>query len=84
MGENCAASDLTIEETFELLEREAGEALPEFHAEVLGSIVRGYVDQVVRMRGLTRRRGTGRLSSHVSRLAALHRIKSDVHLRGVT
>jgi two-component system, sensor histidine kinase PdtaS len=74
MGESCAASDLTIEETFELLEREAGEALPEFHADVLGSIVRGYVDQVVRMRGLTRRRGTGRLSSHVSRLAALHRI----------
>jgi len=74
MGESCAANDLTIEETFELLEREAGEALSDFHAEVLGSIVRGYVDQVVRMRGLTRRRGTGRLSSHVSRLAALHRI----------
>ncbi len=74
MGESCAQSDLTIEETFELLEREAGEALPEFHADVLGSIVRGYVDQVVRVRGLTRRRGTGRLSSHVSRLAALHRI----------
>ncbi|HEX5164114.1 MAG TPA: GAF domain-containing protein [Thermomicrobiales bacterium] len=74
MGEACAASDLTIEETFEILEREAGEALTDFNAEVLGSIVRGYVDQVVRVRGLTRRRGTGRLSSHVSRLAALHRI----------
>ena len=74
MGETCAECDMTIEETFELLEREAGETLSEFHAEVLGSIVRGYVDQVVRVRGLTRRRGTGRLSSHVSRLAALHRI----------
>lgn len=74
MGEACADSDLTIEETFELLEREAGESLADFNAEVLGSIVRGYVDQVVRARGLTRRRGTGRLSSHVSRLAALHRI----------
>ncbi len=74
MGESCAESDLTIEETFELLEREAGESLSDFNAEVLGSIVRGYVDQVVRARGLTRRRGTGRLSSHVSRLAALHRI----------
>lgn len=74
MGEACAETDLTIEETFELLEREAGEALTDFNAEVLGSIVRGYVDQVVRVRGLTRRRGTGRLSSHVSRLAALHRI----------
>lgn len=74
MGETCAECDLTIEETFELLEREAGETLSDFNAEVLGSIVRGYVDQVVRVRGLTRRRGTGRLSSHVSRLAALHRI----------
>ena len=74
MGETCAECDLTIEETFELLEREAGEALSDFKAEVLGSIVRGYVDQVVRVRGLTRRRGTGRLSSHVSRLAALYRI----------
>ncbi|MDQ3549873.1 MAG: GAF domain-containing protein, partial [Chloroflexota bacterium] len=74
MGETCAECDMTIEETFELLEREAGETLSEFHADVLGSIVRGYVDQVVRVRGLTRRRGTGRLSSHVSRLAALHRI----------
>ncbi|MEX2315268.1 MAG: GAF domain-containing protein, partial [Thermomicrobiales bacterium] len=74
MGEACATADLTIEATFEMLEQEAGEALSELHADVLGSIVRGYVDQVVRERGLTRRRGTGRLSSHVSRLAALHRI----------
>jgi two-component sensor histidine kinase/putative methionine-R-sulfoxide reductase with GAF domain len=74
VGEACAASDLTIEETFELLEQAAGESLAELHADILGSIVRGYVDHVVRVRGLARRRGTGRLSSHVARLAALHRI----------
>jgi two-component sensor histidine kinase len=74
LGESSAASDLTIEETFELLEREVGDALTELSADLLGSIVRGYVDQVVRTRGLTRRRGTGRLSSHVARLAALNRI----------
>src|SRR5690606_14168269 len=56
------------------LEREASDLITELSAEVLGSIVRGYVDQVVRTRGLTQRRGPGRLSSHVARLAALHRI----------
>lgn len=74
LGEAAARSDLTIEETFELLEQEASDILPDLSATVLGSIVRGYVDQVVRTRGHTRRRGTGRLSSHVARLAALHRI----------
>ena len=74
LGESAAAADLTIEETFELLEREAGETLRELSADVLGSIVRGYVDQVVRTRGVTNRRSAGRLSSHVSRLAALHHI----------
>jgi two-component sensor histidine kinase/putative methionine-R-sulfoxide reductase with GAF domain len=74
LGEAAAAADLTIEEAFELLESEAAEILPELSAELLGSIVRGYVDRVVRVRGLTKRRGTGRLSSHVARLAALHRI----------
>jgi two-component sensor histidine kinase/putative methionine-R-sulfoxide reductase with GAF domain len=74
LGESSAATDLTIEETFELLEREVGDALTELSADLLGSIVRGYVDQVVRTRGLTRNRGTGRLSSHVARLAALNRI----------
>jgi two-component sensor histidine kinase len=74
MGEASAETDLTIEETFELLEQEAGDVLTDLSADILGSIVRGYVDQVVRTRGLTRRRGTGRLSSHVARLAALHRI----------
>src|SRR6476469_3958981 len=74
LGETAAIADLTIEETFELLESEAGEALPELSADVLGSIVRGYVDQIVRTRGVTRRRSAGRLSSHVSRLAALHHI----------
>lgn len=74
LGASAAADDLTIEETFELLEREVGDALTELSADLLGSIVRGYVDQVVRTRGLTRRRGTGRLSSHVARLAALNRI----------
>jgi two-component sensor histidine kinase/putative methionine-R-sulfoxide reductase with GAF domain len=74
LGEAAAESDLTIEETFELLEQEASDLLPDLSATVLGSIVRGYVDQVVRMRGHTHRRGTGRLSSHVARLAALHRI----------
>lgn len=74
LGESTAEHDLTIEETFQLLEREAGESLSDLSAEVLGSIVRGYVDRVVRSRGLTRRRSAGRLSSHVARLAALHRI----------
>lgn len=74
LGESAAAADLTIEETFELLEQEAGDGLADLSADLLGSIVRGYVDQVVRTRGLTRRRGTGRLSSHVARLSALHRI----------
>ena len=74
LGDGCAADDLTIEEAFELLEREVGDALPTLHADVLGSIVRGYVDHVVRQRGVTRRRSAGRLSSHVSRMAALHRI----------
>jgi two-component system, sensor histidine kinase PdtaS len=74
LGESAAAADLTIEEAFELLESEASDILPELSAEMLGSIVRGYVDRVVRVRGLTKRRGTGRLSSHVARLAALHRI----------
>ena len=61
LGETAAIADLTIEETFELLESEAGEALPELSADVLGSIVRGYVDQIVRTRGVTRRRSAGRL-----------------------
>jgi two-component sensor histidine kinase/putative methionine-R-sulfoxide reductase with GAF domain len=74
LGESAAAADLTIEETFALLEQEAGEALTDLSAVILGSIVRGYVDQVVRTRGATRRRSAGRLSSHVARLAALHRI----------
>lgn len=74
LGEAAARGDLTIEETFELLEQEASDILPDLSASVLGSIVRGYVDEVVRTRGHTNRRGTGRLSSHVSRLAALHRI----------
>jgi two-component sensor histidine kinase/putative methionine-R-sulfoxide reductase with GAF domain len=74
VGESAANADLTIEETFELLESEAGDALHELNADVLGSIVRGYVDQIVRTRGVTRRRSAGRLSSHVSRLAALHHI----------
>lgn len=74
VGEASAYADLTIEETFELLEREAADIINELSAEILGSIVRGYVDQVVRTRGLTQRRGSGRLSSHVARLAALHRI----------
>lgn len=73
LGEACAASDLTIEETFELLEQNAADILAVLSAEALGSIVRGYVDQVVRTRGLTQRT-PGRLSSHVARLAALHRI----------
>ena len=74
LGEAAARADLTIEETFELLEQEAGDGLADLSADLLGSIVRGYVDQVVRTRGLTRRKGTGRLSSHVARLSALHRI----------
>lgn len=73
LGESCAASDLTIEETFELLEQNAADVLAVLSAETLGSIVRGYVDQIVRTRGLTQRT-PGRLSSHVARLAALHRI----------
>lgn len=73
LGEACAASDLTIEETFELLEHSAADVLTVLSAETLGSIVRGYVDRVVRTRGLTQRM-PGRLSSHVARLAALHRI----------
>ena len=73
LGEACATSDLTIEETFELLEQSAADVLVVLSAETLGSIVRGYVDQVVRTRGLTQRT-PGRLSSHVARLAALHRI----------
>ncbi len=73
LGEACAASDLTIEETFELLEQSAADVLAVLSAETLGSIVRGYVDQIVRTRGLTQRT-PGRLSSHVARLAALHRI----------
>lgn len=74
LGESAAEHDLTIEETFQLVEREAGEVLAELSAEVLGSIVRGYVDRIVRTRGVTSRRSAGRLSSHVARLAALHRI----------
>ncbi|HQZ89621.1 MAG TPA: GAF domain-containing protein [Thermomicrobiales bacterium] len=73
LGESCATSDLTIEETFELLEQNAPDVLAVLSAEALGSIVRGYVDQIVRTRGLTQRK-PGRLSSHVARLAALHRI----------
>lgn len=74
VGESAAFADLTIEETFELLEREAADIISDLSAEILGSIVRGYVDQIVRTRGLTHRRGSGRLSSHVARLSALHRI----------
>ncbi|HUG15191.1 MAG TPA: GAF domain-containing protein, partial [Thermomicrobiales bacterium] len=74
VGESAAFADLTIEATFELLEREAADIISDLSAEILGSIVRGYVDQVVRTRGVSQRRGTGRLSSHVARLAALHRI----------
>ncbi|RIK47279.1 MAG: histidine kinase [Chloroflexi bacterium] len=74
LGEASAEHDLTIEETFQLLEREAGDILTDLSAEILGSIVRGYVDRIVRTRGVTRSRSAGRLSSHVARLAALHRI----------
>lgn len=74
VGEASAHADLTIEETFELLEREAADIINDLSAEILGSIVRGYVDRIVRTRGLTQRRGPGRLSSHVARLGALHRI----------
>ncbi|MCO5175414.1 MAG: GAF domain-containing protein [Thermomicrobiales bacterium] len=73
LGASCAEADLTIEETFELLEQSAADLLAVLSADTLGSIVRGYVDQVVRMRGTTHR-PPGRLSSHVARLAALHRI----------
>ena len=36
LGESTAEHDLTIEETFQLLEREAGEILAELSAEILG------------------------------------------------
>jgi two-component system, sensor histidine kinase PdtaS len=74
VGESAAFADMTIEETFELLERDAIDIIADLSAEILGSIVRGYVDQVVRTRGLAHRKGSGRLSSHVARLSALHRI----------
>lgn len=73
-GEAAAADNRSIEDAFSALLAQPGGAALAAKPSVLGAIVRGYTDYVVRLRGLVRRGGTGPLSSHVARLAALHRI----------
>lgn len=73
-GEMAAVENQSIEEAFQaLLASDAGETLAA-DPKVLGAVVRGFMDYTVKLRGLVRRGGTGPLSSHVARLAALHRI----------
>lgn len=73
-GEAAAAENQPLEDMFAaLLDATAQEGLAPEPA-VLGATVRGYTNYMVRLRGLVRRGGTGPLSSHVARLAGLHRI----------
>ena len=73
-GESAAAENQPIDQVFESLLRAAQPADAHQSGEILSAAVRGYLDRMVRLRGLVRRGGTGSLSSHVSRLAALYRI----------
>lgn len=73
-GEAAAAENQPIDQVFESLLRAVEPADHRRSGEILGAAVRGYLDRMVRLRGLVRRGGTGSLSSHVARLAALYRI----------
>lgn len=73
-GEAAAAENQPIDQVFESLLRAVEPADSHQSGAILGAAVRGYLDRMVRLRGLIRRGGTGSLSSHVARLAALYRI----------
>ena len=73
-GEAVAADHCRMEDAFALLLDAWRDADVPADPAVLGATVRGYTDYMVRLRGLVRRGGTGPLSSHVARLAGLHRI----------
>lgn len=73
-GEAAAAENQPIDQVFESLLRAVEPVDSHQSGEILGAVVRGYLDRMVRLRGLVRGGGTGSLSSHVARLAALYRI----------
>ncbi|HLI52397.1 MAG TPA: GAF domain-containing protein [Thermomicrobiaceae bacterium] len=73
-GEMAAVENQSIEEAFQALIESSGGTSLSSDPKVLGAVVRGFMDYTVKLRGLVRRGGTGPLSSHVARLAALHRI----------
>lgn len=73
-GGAAAAEDQPIEDAFSALLAAFEPVGVAVDGALLGAVVRGYTQHMVRIRGLVRRGGMGPLSSHVSRLVALHRI----------